>query len=56
MLIETSDFVKKEMMKKKSLEVIKKAGLPEKFKEYGAGFIKTDFWIETIYKSYSMKK
>jgi len=39
----------------RSLDELKKAGLPEKFKEAGSGFIKTDFWIETVYKSYSKK-
>lgn len=53
MLIETTDLVQKGMREKKSLDEIKKAGLPEKYKSYGTGFIKTDTWIETIYKSYS---
>ena len=39
----------------RSLDEIKKAGLPEKFKEAGSGFIKTEQWIETIYRSYSKK-
>jgi hypothetical protein len=34
---------------------LKKDGLPAKYKEWGTGFIKTDAWIETIYKSLSMK-
>ena len=55
MLIETSDFVQKAMKKKKSLDEIKKVVFPEKYKDYGTGFIKTDFWIETIYKSYAKK-
>ncbi len=55
MLIETSDIVKAEMKKKKTLDEIKKAGLPEKFKEAGSGFIKTDAWIEIVYNSYSKK-
>lgn len=54
-LVETSQIVQKEMKQKKSLDEIKKAGLPEKYKEWGSGFIKTDLWIETIYKSYSKK-
>lgn len=55
MLIETSAVVQKAMKENKSLDEIKKAGLPEKYKTWGANFIKTDFWIETIYKSYSKK-
>jgi glyoxylase-like metal-dependent hydrolase (beta-lactamase superfamily II) len=54
-LIETSNLVQAEMKKNRSLEDIKKAGLPEKYKDWGSGFIKTDFWVETIYKSYSKK-
>ena len=54
MLIETTLIVRKQMKAGKSLEDIKKAGFPEKYKEAGSGFIKTDSWIETIFKSYSM--
>lgn len=54
-LIETSDIVQKAMKNKKTLDEIKKAGFPEKYKSWGEGFIKTDAWIETIYKSYSKK-
>jgi hypothetical protein len=43
------------MKKGKTLDEIKKAGLPDKFKEWGSGFIKTDAWIETVYKSYTRK-
>ena len=55
MLIETTLMVRKSMKEGKSLEEIKKAGFPEKYKEAGSGFISTDAWIETIYKSYSVK-
>jgi cyclase len=54
-LTETSDIVRKAMKKKKTLDEIKKAGLPDEYKEFGSGFIKTDAWIETVYKSYSQK-
>lgn len=54
-LIETSNIVREAMKNKKTLDEIKKAGLPEKYKAFGSGFIKTDFWIETVYKSYSAK-
>ena len=54
-LIDTSNMVQAEMKKGTSLDNIKKAGLPEKYKEWGSGFIKTDFWIETVYKSYSKR-
>ncbi len=54
-LVETSKIVTDAMKAGKSLDEIKKAGLPEKFKEAGSGFIKTDAWIETIHRSYSKK-
>lgn len=54
-LVDTSNLVQAEMKKGKSLDEIKKAGLPDKYKEWGSGFIKTDFWIETIHRSYSKK-
>ena len=54
MLIETTLIVRKQMEEGKSLEDIKKAGFPAKYKEQGSGFINTDAWIETIFKSYSM--
>jgi glyoxylase-like metal-dependent hydrolase (beta-lactamase superfamily II) len=54
-LVETSDIVREGMKNKKTLDEIKKAGLPDKYKEFGSGFIKADAWIETVYKSYSAK-
>lgn len=58
MLIETTVSVRSDMKAGKSLDDIKKAAFGGKFKEEGSGFINTDAWIETIYKSYSvnMKK
>lgn len=55
MLIDTSTIVQNEMKKKKTLDEIKKVTFPEKYKDFGTGFIKTEAWIETIYKSYSGK-
>ncbi len=55
MLVETSKIVQDGMKAGKSLDELKKAGFPEKFKEAGSGFIKTEQWVETIYKSYSKK-
>ena len=54
-LSETAKIVQDAMKKKKTLDEIKKAGLPDKYKAFGSGFIKTDVWIETVYKSYSKK-
>jgi len=54
-LQESAKIVQDQMKKGKTLDEIKKAGLPDKFKEWGSGFIKTDAWIETVYKSYTRK-
>ena len=51
MLTETTDIVQKGMIGGKTLEGIKKDGLPAKYQTWGSGFIKTDLWIETIFKS-----
>lgn len=56
MLRETTDVVRKKMAEKKTLDQIKKEGLPEEWKSWGTGFVKTDFWIETIHKSLSAPK
>jgi glyoxylase-like metal-dependent hydrolase (beta-lactamase superfamily II) len=55
MLLETTSLVKQGIVNGKSLADLKAAGLPEKFKEFGTGFIKTDRWIETIYNSTTKK-
>ena len=56
MLVETTTIVRKHMKEGKTLEQIKAAGFPEKYKAAGSGFINQDRWIETIHKSYSKKK
>ncbi len=53
MLIETTAIIRKEMGAGKTLEQLKAAGLPEEWKTWGTGFIKTDRWIETVFKSLS---
>lgn len=55
MLVESSKIITDAMKAGKSVDEIKKAGLPDKFKEAGSGFVKTDFWIDTVYRSYSKK-
>lgn len=55
LIVDSAKIVEDAMKAGKPLEEIKKAGFPERFKEAGSGFIKTDQWIETIYRSYSMK-
>ncbi len=34
----------------KTLEQVKAEGVPEQYKSWGTGFIKTDRWLETIYR------
>lgn len=56
MLLETTDIVRKRMAAKKTLEQIKKEGLPAEWNSWGTGFIKTDLWIEIVHRSLSQKK
>jgi len=51
MLVETSEVVRKKLAANKTLDQIKTEGLPEEWKLWGTGFIKTEVWIETIYRS-----
>jgi cyclase len=53
MFVETGDYVKKQIAQKKTLEEIKAAGLPEKFKSFDWQFISTAAWIEVLYAAYS---
>ncbi len=53
MLIETTAIVRKETAAGKTLAQLKAAGLPDEWKTWGTGFIKTDRWIETIFNSLS---
>ena len=55
MLVETTDIVRKKMAAGKSLADIKTEGLPDEWKAWGTGFIKTDLWLETVYRSLSKK-
>ncbi|CAN5824138.1 MAG: MBL fold metallo-hydrolase [Pyrinomonadaceae bacterium] len=55
MLVETTDIVRKKMAAGKLMAQIKTEGLPEEWKLWGTGFIKTDVWIETIHRSLAKK-
>jgi len=55
MLTETTGIVRKKVKAGKTLEQIKAEGLPEEWKPWGTGFIKTDRWIETLYRAYKKK-
>ncbi len=55
MLLETLALVKKAHTDGKSLADVKAAGLPEKYKEWGSGFITQSRWLEIAYNSVSSK-
>ena len=56
MLIKTTDIVRQKIAAKKTLEQIKTEGLPEEWKSWGTGFIKTEMWLEIVYRSLTAKK
>jgi glyoxylase-like metal-dependent hydrolase (beta-lactamase superfamily II) len=56
MLVETTGIVRDRMAGGKNLDQIKAEGLPEKWRSWGAGFINTDRWLETIFRSLSKQK
>ena len=56
MLQQTTEIVRQKIAAGKTLEQVKSEGLPEEWKPWGTGFIKTDRWVETIYKSLTAKK
>ena len=56
MLVETTEIVRKKMAAGKTVEQLKAEGLPAEWKDWGTGFIKTDLWVETIYRSFSATK
>jgi hypothetical protein len=55
MLLETTDIVRKRMAAGKTLDQIKAEGLPDEWKSWGSGFIKTDLWLTLVYTSLSAK-
>ena len=52
MLVETTERVQAAMREGKSLDQIKAEGPGDEWKDWGAGFINADRWIETIHRSY----
>jgi cyclase len=56
MLVETTDIVRKKKNAGKTLEQVKAEGLPEEWKSWGTGFIKTDVWLELVYNSLPTKR
>ena len=55
MLVETTDIVRKRMAAGKTLDQIKAESLPEEWKTWGNGYIKTEVWLTLIYNSLSTK-
>jgi glyoxylase-like metal-dependent hydrolase (beta-lactamase superfamily II) len=55
MLQQTTEIVRGKIAAGKTLDQIKSEGLPDDWKTWGTGFIKTDRWVETIYKSLTAK-
>jgi cyclase len=55
MLIETSAIVQKAIDAGKTLDEVKAAGLPQKFKSWEAPTLKTDRWLEILYNGLKAK-
>ena len=51
MLVETTEVVRTAKQAGRTLAQVKKAGLPAAYKSWGGGFITTEAWIETLYRS-----
>ena len=56
MLIKTTDIVRQKIAAGKTLEQIKSESLPDEWKSWGTGFIKTDLWLEIVHRSLTAKK
>ena len=55
MLVETTGLVKKAIADGKTVADVKAAGLPEKYKDWGSGFINASRWLEISFNSLSKK-
>jgi cyclase len=56
MLVETTTLVRQQKEAGKDVKQIQAQGFPEKYKDWGAGFVNADRWIDTIFNSLSQKK
>ena len=56
MLIKTADIVRQKIAAGKTLEQVKTESLPDEWKSWGTGFIKTEMWLELVYRSLTAKK
>ena len=50
-LVETTAVIRDQIEAEKNLEEIKAAGLPKKWRSWGAGFVSTGRWIEIVHRS-----
>ena len=55
MLQQTTEIVRQKIAAGKTVDQVKSEGLPDEWKSWGQGFVKTDRWVETIYKSLTAK-
>jgi len=51
MLVDTTAIVEKKMKAGKTMQAIQDEGLPDEFKDWGSGFIKTKAWLAVVYES-----
>ncbi len=51
MLVDTTAIVEKKMKAGKTMQAIQDEGLPDEFKDWGSGFIKTKTWLAVVYES-----
>jgi cyclase len=56
MLVETTGIVEKQITAGKSLEQIKAAGLPEKWKRWSVPTLNTERWLEIVYRGLTQVK
>ncbi|MYE89346.1 MBL fold metallo-hydrolase [Candidatus Poribacteria bacterium] len=54
-LVATTDMIRDQIEAGKILDQIKEAGLPKKWRSWGAGFISTGQWIEIVHRSLTKK-
>lgn len=56
MLVETTEIVRKRIKAHKTLAQIKAEGLPDEWKPWSSGYIKTEMWLELVYTSLAAKQ
>ena len=56
MLQQTTEIVRQKIAAGKTVDQIKTEGLPAEWQPWGTGFISTERWVETIYRSLTAKK